>query len=171
MSTVIAHIKDNNITLGVDSQITRGNHKDTESKIFNADDYYYVVGTGTLSDISLFFTVFMRELVEIEHVSIDDIFDCYKKTAELKKSITTEACDSTIYIYCKDEEAGDKLFILHYDGFIRVYHRSDTLFTASGSGMEYAYGAYYMGATVEQCLEASAKYDTSTSAPFTIVTL
>lgn len=47
----------------------------------------------------------------------------------------------------------------------------DAQYHAIGSGAKAALGAFFMGATIEQALEAAAKHDPYTRGPFTILKL
>ena len=167
MSCCIAHIKDGKVFIGSDSANSRGEHQEvvTLSKIHLGKDYI-MAGAGSLIDVQQFSVILSK--YEESLWNTGQIYELYKLLVKEKKETSDAKMDSTFIVGCKNE-----FYTVDPDGCVQEHNteHDEGRFYCIGSGMAYAYGALYAGATIEKALEAAAEFDIYTKGPFTIMSL
>jgi ATP-dependent protease HslVU (ClpYQ) peptidase subunit len=171
MTTIIGTVKNGNLTLGADSQVTDGDRKNNHvimEKITKSNGYL-IAGSGDSLPCDI-----------LQHIFVPPIPNATEKKDLYKFMITKfvpamrEALDENGY---KPHPGDDSTFsmLIAYDGEMfdigddfSVCLNNDGIYGV-GNGSKFAIGALYAGASVEKALEIAAQNDIYTSGPFQIV--
>jgi ATP-dependent protease HslVU (ClpYQ) peptidase subunit len=171
MTTIVGVVKNGNVTLGADSQVTdndRKNNSLTMEKI-TKNNGYFIAGSGDSTPCDI-----------LQHIFIPPVPNATERKNIYKFMITKfvpsmrECLEDNGYKADPKEDSGFSMLIA-FDGEIfdigddfSVVLNDDGIYGV-GNGSKYAIGALYAGASVEKALEIAATNDIYTSGPFQIV--
>jgi ATP-dependent protease HslVU (ClpYQ) peptidase subunit len=172
MTTIVAVVKNGNVTMGADSQVTDGSrpHKHPQMEKISKNNGWLVAGSGDAQPCDILQHVFIPPIPNAKERENLYKFMIIKFVPAMKEAL--EACGWK-------EDANDKdsgfNMLFAYNGEVfdigndfSVLLNSDGIYGV-GSGSPIAIGALYAGANVEKALEVAANNDIYTSGPFQIV--
>jgi ATP-dependent protease HslVU (ClpYQ) peptidase subunit len=172
VTTIVAVVKNGNVTMGADSQVTDGSrpnvHKTMEK--ITKNNGWLIAGSGDSQPCDI-----------LQHVFVPPVPSA-KERENLYRFMVVKfipAMRACLENYGWKEEKEDKdsgfSMLFAYDGEVfdigndfSVLLNSDGIYGV-GNGSQFAIGALYAGASVEKALEIAANNDIYTSGPFQII--
>jgi ATP-dependent protease HslVU (ClpYQ) peptidase subunit len=172
MTTIIGTVKNGNVTLGADTQVTSDDRKNNHSKMekITKNNGYLIAGSGDAQPCDILQHSFIPPVP-----NTTDRKDLYKFMITKFVPAMREALDEYGWKPSSDDKDSGFGFLIAYDGELfdisddfSVLLNGDGIY-GIGNGSRYAIGALYAGATVERALEIASHNDIYTSGPFHIV--
>jgi len=172
MTTIVAVVKNGNVTIGADSQVTDGARPSVHANMqkITKNNGWLIAGSGDSQPCDILQHVFVPPIPTIKERE-----NLYKFMITRFIPAMRECLDENGWK--KDENDKDSGFnmLFAFDGEVfdigndfSVLLNSDGIYGV-GSGSPFAIGALYAGASVEKALEIAANNDIYTSGPFQIL--
>ena len=173
MTTIVAVVKNGNVTIGSDAQVTDGSrpHKHIQMEKITKNNGWLVAGSGDSQPCDILQHIFIppvpnaKEREDLYKFMITKFVPAMKEVLEennWKEDPTDKENSGFNMLFAYNGEVfdigNDFSVLLNSDGIYGV-----------GSGSPFAIGALYAGANVEKALEIAASNDIYTSGPFQIV--
>jgi ATP-dependent protease HslVU (ClpYQ) peptidase subunit len=172
MTTIVAVVKNGNVTMGADSQVTDNNrphrHKDMEK--ITKNNGWLIAGSGDSQPCDILQHIFIPPVPNAKERE-----DLYKFMIKKFVPAMRDSLEENGYKPDPNDKDSGFNFLFAYNGEVfdigndfSVLLNSDGIYGV-GAGSPFAIGALYAGATVEKALEHAATNDIYTSGPFQIV--
>jgi ATP-dependent protease HslVU (ClpYQ) peptidase subunit len=172
MTTIVAVVKNGNVTMGADSQVSDGSrpNKHPQMEKITKNNGWLIAGSGDSTPCDILQHIFVPPVPTAKERE-----DLYKFMIVKFIPAMREALEENGWK--KDNEDKDSGFsmLFAYNGEVfdigndfSVLLNSDGIYGV-GNGSQFAIGALYAGVSVEKALEIAANNDIYTSGPFQIV--
>ena len=172
MTTIVAVVKNGNVTMGADSQVTDGDRPNNHAKMekITKNNGYLIAGSGDSSPCDILQHMFIPPIPNASERKDLYKFMIIKFIPAMKECLEENGWKPT----SDDKDSGFSMLIA-YDG--EVFDIGDDFSVllndkgiyGVGNGAKYAIGALDAGASIERSLEIAADNDIYTSGPFQIV--
>ena len=172
MTTIVAVVKNNMVTMGADSQVTDGDRPNMHPRMekISKINGWLIGGAGDVTPCDILQYIFIPPVP-----TITERKDLYKFMITKFVPAMRDCLEDNGYKPdSKDPDSGFS-FLFAFDGEVfdissefSVLMNSDGIYGV-GNGAKFAIGALCVGASVQEALEAAAKNDIYTSGPFQIV--
>jgi len=172
MTTIVAVVKNGNVTMGADSQVSDGSrpNKHPQMEKITKNNGWLIAGSGDSTPCDILQHIFIPPVPTAKEREDLYKFMIVKFIPAMRESLEENG-------WKKDSEDKDSGFsmLFAYNGEVfdigndfSVLLNSDGIYGV-GNGSQFAIGALYAGASVEKALEIAANNDIYTSGPFQIV--
>lgn len=172
MTTIVGLQKNGKVILGADSQVTDSNRKHIHPKMekITKNNGYLIAGSGDSTPCDILQHIFIPPVPTVTERKDLYRFMITKFVPEMRQCLE----DNKYSPDPSDKDSGFSMLI-SFDGELfdigndfSVVLNQDGIYGV-GAGAQFAIGALYSGATVEEALIVAAKNDIYTSGPFQII--
>jgi len=172
MTTIVAVVKNGNVTMGADAQVSDGSRPNRHPKMekISKVNGWLIAGSGDSGPCDIMQNMFVPPVPSIKERENLYKFMIVKFVPAMKECLEENG-------WKKDNEDKDAGFsmLFAFDGEVfdigddfSVLLNSDGIYGV-GNGSQFAIGALYAGASVEKALEIASNNDIYTSGPFQII--
>ena len=172
MTTIVAVVKNGNVTMGADAQVTDGSRpfKHLSMEKITKNNGWLIAGSGDSTPCDILQLIFIPPVPGIKERE-----NLYKFMVTKFVPAMRECLEENGWKEEKEDKDTGFNMLFAFDGEVfdigndfSVLLNSDGIYGV-GSGSPIAIGALYAGASVEKALEIAANNDIYTSAPFQII--
>lgn len=172
MTTIVAVVKNGNVTMGADSQVTDGTrpHRHPKMEKITKNNGYLIAGSGDSQPCDIIQHIFTPPVPNSQDKKDLYKFMITKFIPAMRDCLEENGWKPNL----EDKDSGFNM-LFAYDGEVfdigddfSVLLNGDGIYGV-GSGSPFAIGALYAGATVEKALEYAASNDIYTSGPYQII--
>jgi ATP-dependent protease HslVU (ClpYQ) peptidase subunit len=172
MTTIVAVVKNGNVTIGADSQVTDNDRPNMHPKMekITKINGWLIAGAGDSTPCDIMQNMFIPPTPTVKERENLYKFMITKFVPEMRDCLEMNGWKEDP----NDKDSGFS-FLFAYDGEVfdisqdySVLLNNDGIYGV-GNGAKYAIGALYAGANIEKALEIAATNDIYTSGPFQVV--
>jgi ATP-dependent protease HslVU (ClpYQ) peptidase subunit len=172
MTTIVAVVKNGNVTMGADSQVTDDSRPNMHARMekITKNNGWLIAGSGDSTPCDIFQHIFIPPVP-----NSNERKDLYKFMITKFVPAMREALEENGWKEDDKDPSSGFSMLFAFDGEVfdigsdfSVLLNSDGIYGV-GNGSKIAIGALYAGASVEKALEIAAINDIYTSGPFQIV--